>query len=101
MHSIHFLEIPPPIELKADGVTSTSVTISWQPPNYTHSIREYQVSYIMTSGSEHLHEVQDATSTELTSLQPHTEYTIRVRAKTVEFGVYSIPITIHTLGKIK
>ena len=54
----------------------------------------------MPGGSEQLHEVQDTTSTELTSLKPNTEYTICVRAKIVRFGEYSTPITIHTLGKV-
>ena len=93
------LEIPsPPIELIVDSVYSTSISISWQPPyDAKCSIREYQVSYTMHGGSEQLHEVQDTTSAELTSLEPHTEYTICVRAKTVHFGDYCTPITIHTL----
>ena len=60
-------------------------------------ITEYQISYTIHGGSELLYDVQDTTSAELTSLQPHTEYTIRVRAKMVDFGNYSTPITIHTL----
>ena len=93
------LEIPsPPIGLKVDSVYSTSISISWQPPyDAMCIIREYQVSYTMQGGSEQLHEVQDTTSSELTSLEPHTEYTICVRAKTVHFGDYCTPITIHTL----
>ena len=102
MHSISFLVIPPPIGLKADYVSSTSVTISWQlPDDLNHYVSEYQVSYTMHGGSEQLHKAQDTTSAELASLEPNTDYTIRVRAKfRVEFGEYSIPITIHTLGKI-
>ena len=98
---LHFslLEIPsPPIGLKVDSVYSTSISISWQPPyDATCIIREYEVSYTMHGGSEQLCEVQDTTSTDLISLEPHTEYIIRVRAKTVHFGEYCTPITIHTL----
>ena len=47
----------------------------------------------MHGGSEQLHEVQDTTSTDLISLEPHTEYTVRVRAKTVHFGDYSITVS--------
>ena len=102
MHSISFLVIPTPIGLKADYVSSTSLTISWQLlDDLKGFIREYQVSYTMHDGSEQLHKVQDTTSAELASLEPDTDYTIRVRAKSmVEFGEYSTPITIHTLGKI-
>ena len=93
------LEIPsPPIGLKVDSVNSTSISISWQPPYDAKCIiTEYQVSYTMHGGSEQLLKVQDTTSTDLISLEPHTEYTIRVRAKEVDFGDYSNPITIHTL----
>ena len=103
MHPLPSIDIPPPPPsgLKADSVSSTAVSISWQPPDgVTGHITEYQVSYTMSGGSEQLHEVQDTTSTELTSLEPDTEYTIRVRAKMVTFGDYSTPITIHTKGKI-
>ena len=100
---ISFLEIPsPPIGLKVDSVYDTSIYISWQPPDDAKSIiRKYQVSYTIHGESEQLHEVQDTTSTELTSLEPDTEYSIRVRAKMILFGDYSTPITIHTLGKVK
>ena len=102
MHPISFLVIPPPIGLKADDVSSTSVTISWQlPDDLKGFITEYQVSYTMHGGSEQLHKVQGTTSAELASLEPDTEYTIHVRAKSMdEFGEYSTPIKIHTLGKI-
>ena len=102
MHFISFLVIPPPIGLKADYVSSTSLMISWQVPDDLKGfITEYQVSYTMHGGSEQLHKAQGTTSAELVSLEPDTEYTIHVRAKfRVEFGEYSTPIKIHTLGKI-
>ena len=75
------------------------MTISWQPSHEPNGIiRGYQVSYNPHGESECLHDVDgDTTSTELTSLKPHTEYTIRVRAKTVDFGDYCTPITVSTL----
>ena len=78
---------------------STSMTISWKPPHRPNGIiRGYQLSYTSHGESECLHDVVgDTTSTELTSLKPHTKYTIRVRAKTVDFGGYSTPITVSTL----
>ena len=101
---VHFhISVPSsPVAVKADNVKATSMTISWQPPHNTSGImiRGYQVSYTCTplGKSECLHNVDgNTTSTELTSLEPHTEYTIFVRAKTVEFGMYSTPITVSTL----
>ena len=75
------------------------MTISWQPPHDPNGIiRGYQLSYTPHGESECLHDVVgEATSTELTFLKPHTEYTICVRAKTVDLGDYSTPITVHTL----
>ena len=89
----------PPIGLKADRIKDTSMTISWQLPHDVNGIiRGYQVSYTPHDESECLHDVVgNTTNTELTSLNPHTEYTIRVRAKTVDFGDYSTSITVSTL----
>ena len=88
-----------PLEVKILNIKSTSFSISWQPPHDPNGIiRGYQVSCTSHSKSECLHDVfGDTTSTELTSLIPHTEYTIRVRAKTVDFGKYSTPFTVSTL----
>ena len=88
-----------PTGLMALDIKTTSMTISWQPPHHLNGIiRGYQVSYTPHGESECLHDVVgDTTSTELTSLKPHTEYTICVRAKTVDFGDYSTLITVNTL----
>ena len=88
----------PPIGLKADSTKPTSITISWQPPHDVNGIiRGYQVSYTPHGETECLLDVVgDTTSIELTSLKPHTKYTICVRAKTVGFGDYCTPITVNT-----
>ena len=80
-------------------IRTTSMKISWQPPHDVNSIiGNYQVSYTPHGESEYLLDVSgDTTSTELTSLKPCTKYTICVRAKTVDFGGHSIPITVNTL----
>ena len=75
------------------------MTISWQP---THDIKDiisgYQVSYTPCGKSGILHDVTgNTTSIELTALKPNTEYTIHVRAKTVDFGDYSASIKADTL----
>ena len=100
LHVIFLLHVvpSPPIGLKAFSITSTSMTISWQPPHEPNGIISgYQVSYTPHGESEYLHDVVgDTAGTELTSLKPHTEYTIRVRAKTVDFGDYSTQVTVST-----
>ena len=75
------------------------MTISWQPPHDVNGIvRGYQVSYTPHGEKECLYDVVgDTTSTELTSLKPHTEGTILVRVKTMDFGDYSFPIIVSTL----
>ena len=98
-----FSDIPsPPTGLKADRVSSTFVDISWQPPDpEKDSIIEYQVSYTMHGGSQQLQEDNDAKKTHLTSLEPDTNYTVKVRAKITKFGDYSFPISFHTeIGKM-
>ena len=73
------------------------MTVSWHPPhNVNDIISNYQVSYTPHGESEGIFDIAGDTSTELTYLKPHTKYTIRVRARTVEFGDYSIPITETT-----
>ena len=74
------------------------MTVSWQPPRDVNgTISNYQVSCTPLGESEGINDIAgDIISTELTSLKPHTKYTIRVRARTVEFGDYSIPITETT-----
>ena len=88
-----------PIGLKADSIKATSMTVSWKPPHDVKDIiRGYQVSYTPHGESKCLHDIAgNTTSTELIGLRPHTEYTIRVRAKTVDYGEYSTPITARTL----
>ena len=95
----HHVVPSPPIGRKADNIKATSMTISWQPPHDANGIiRGYQVSYAPHGESEYFHDIAgNTTSTELTGLRPHTEYTIRVRAKTVDYGEYSTPITASTL----
>ena len=88
----------PPLEVKILNITSTSMTISWQPPRDPNGvIRGYLVSFTPRGERKCLQDVVgDTTNAELTSLKPHTEYTIRVRAKTVKLGQYSTTITANT-----
>ena len=75
------------------------MTISWKPSHdVTGIIRGYQVCYTRHGEIECFQDVARSTTiTELTGLRPHTKYTIRVRAKAVDYGEYSIPIIARTL----
>ena len=88
----------PPTDLKAVKMKTKSITVSWVPRGTHMYITSYQVSITPHDGSEHLHDVAGNTSTtELTSLTPRTEYTIRVRAKSeAGCGDYSEPIVVTT-----
>ena len=98
LHVFPLLVPSPPIGLKAFSITSVSMTLSWQTPRDLNGIiRGYQVSYTPHGESECLHDVDgDTTSTELTYLKPHTEYTLLVRAKTVDYGDYSSLVIVST-----
>ena len=82
-----------------ESIKVTSMTISWQPRHDLKGIiRGYQVSYTPHGESEYHNNVAGySTSIELTGLRQHTEYSIRVRAKVLEYGEYSTPITASTL----
>ena len=96
--NVYSTPVSSPIGLKVEYMKATSMVISWQPPHDVTDIRGYQVSYTPLDGSELLHDVSgDATRTELIGLNPHTEYTICVRAKGVDYGNYSAQITACTL----
>ena len=76
------------------------MSISWDRVDDPNAIiKAYQVGYTQHGENECLQDVvENTTSTELTGLRSHTEYTIRVRAKAAEdFEEYSIPITTRTL----
>ena len=88
-----------PIGLQASDIKTTFISLSWDRIDDPKAIiKAYQVSYTQHGKSERLQDIAgNTTSTELTGLRPHTECTIRVRAKAaVDYGEYSIPITART-----
>ena len=98
-HSFNtFLAPSAPIGLRADRIGTMSMLISWLEPHRLNGIiKGYEVSLTSPDGRIAVDVAGETTSTELTSLRPHTKYTISVRAKTVEFGDYSTPVIISTL----
>ena len=85
--------------MQTQNVTSTSVTVIWEPPkNPNGRLLGYEVSYTPNGGSLIAVDVKNITTWKLIDLKPYTSYSISVRAKTgAGFGEKSIPVTISTL----
>ena len=94
-----FLAVPsPPLNLKAQNVTSTSVTITWEPPqNRNGRLQGYEVSYTPKGGSTSFEKLQNDMTCKLMDLKPFTVYYICVRARTaVGFGDGSVLLIVST-----
>eukprot|EP00731_Ephydatia_muelleri_P002801 Em0001g2801a len=92
-------KLGPPLNFKAQNVTSTSVIITWEPPqNPNGGSLGYEVSYTPKGGSTSVAKLKNYTTCKLIDLNPFTSYYICIRAKTaVGFGEESVPLTISTL----
>ena len=95
----------PPLNVAAHHVTSTSITVIWEPPQSPNGrLLGYEVSYTPhRRGHPSVVIVQNITSWKLTGLKPYTVHAVSVRAKTAAgFGGYGNPVTQKTLedGKI-
>ena len=88
----------PPTNLRTRDVTSTSITVTWEPPKYSNGmLLGYEVCYTSNGESPSVASVQN-TTVKLTDLKPWAMYCISVRAKTLAgFGEKSIPVMISTL----
>ena len=89
----------PPLNVRTQDVTSSSTTVSWEPPKYTNGILlGYEVCYSSNGERPSVVNVQNTTTCTLTDMKPWTMYSISVRAKTsAGFGEKSIPVVISTL----
>ena len=92
-------KLGPPLNFKAQNVISTSVTITWEPPqNPNGGSLGYEVSYTPKGGSTSVAKLKNYTTCKLIDLNPFTSYYICIRAKTaVGFSEESVPLTISTL----
>ena len=103
--------------MKTNDVTSTSITVIWEPPQSPNGrLLGYEVSYTPNGGQPSVLDIhvpqymtglynlkQNITSWKLTGLKPYTVYAVSVRAKTAAgFGGYGNPVRERTLedGKI-
>ena len=89
----------PPLNVKTNDVTSTSITVIWEPPQSPNGrLLGYEVSYTPNGGQPSVVNVQNNTTWKLTGLKPYTAYSVKVRAKTMAgFESYSLSSTVSTL----
>ena len=94
-----FLAVPsPPLNLKGQNVTSTSVTVTWEPAqNPNGGSLGYEVSYTPKGGSTSVVKLKNYTTCQLIDLKPFITYYICVRAKTaVGYGEGSVALMVST-----
>ena len=89
----------PPKDLKSQNVSSTSITVSWDPPQSPNGILlGYEVSYTPDGGRLSAIEVQNNTTWKLSDMKPFTSYSVSVRAKTLAgYGEKCSPVIVSTL----
>lgn len=85
------MALPGPTNLQVRRISPTALEASWEPPPFT-GISGYRVYYSMHYAAEmekwQSIEISSYTVTEISGLEPHTAYAVRVRAKTAD-GKYS------------
>ena len=89
----------PPLSMMAYNTSSTSIMVTWQPPQSPNGIiRGYQVNYTSSGGTWTIVEVDTnvTNSTLLTGLSIYTTYTIIVKARTVTLGNRSAIVIVST-----
>ena len=88
----------PPVNVNVTVVNSTSLSVSWGVPEFPQGqIEFYQVEYSSPcSSTVRTNTSNNITEALLSGLSPFTEYRVRVRAFTVEFGDFSIDQTAMT-----
>ena len=89
----------PPLNVVAYNTSSTSIVVTWQPPQLPNGIiRGYQVNYTLSGGAGTTSVVNTnvTNSTLLTGLSIYKKYIVFVRALTVTLGNSSFDIMVST-----
>ena len=77
------------------GVLNDSITLTWLPPQHPNGVVRLYHLRLLSSGVSFF--VNTTTTTiVLSDLTPGTQYNFSVRAFTVAFGPFSVPLLIHT-----
>ena len=84
LNSIRHLEPGPPTSLSYQVLNKTSIQVTWkEPPKPNGKILRYVIEFTNTTGTVKFFEPSGTTLTYvITSLQPNTEYSLRVAAVT-------------------
>ena len=93
-----------PRSLQVVGITYTTITLSWMPPNIPNGIIiDYHLQYRRADSSSLYYillPIDDQLTRTVTRLSPSTDYDFRVAATTVVGrGLYTGLVTNRTLGK--
>ena len=90
-----------PINVQSSDITSTSLTLTWLPPESTLQngvIRHYIVMALeVNTGANFSYQAQSHTSFSVGDLHPYYTYHFNVLAVTVEAGPASLDHTVTTL----
>ena len=79
-------------------VTSTSLTLIWQPPSFESRngvIQQYIIQIEEVNTGRILTATSNTTEVKIDNLHPFYSYTCRIAAETVQVGPYTTPITIQ------
>ena len=91
--------------LRAENVSSRSLSLTWQPPpisSHNGIIQEYRLHVIENNTNTDTYSSTQSTMMTLDNLHPYYEYHISVAAVTVDIGPYeTISITTLEEGKKK
>ena len=95
---------PAPQDVKLKRISPTAVEVSWKPPNFP-GIAGYRIYYNMFAIPDmeqwQSMEIGPYTVTDISGLEPHTVYAVRVRAKSIDgrSGNFSEIVTTNNLAQ--
>lgn len=95
----------PPVNLSYANLTSSSLSLSWEPPTaeeHNGIIRRYIIGVTEEETGNQFNFSSPATATMIQQLHPNYRYSFRVSAVTVSPGPSSHPLTVQMLedGKL-
>ena len=99
------LPVPPaPENVRLKRISPTAVEVSWTPPSFP-GIAGYRIYYNMFAIPDmeqwQSMEIGPYTVTDISGLEPHTVYAVRVRAKSTDgrYGNFSKIVTTNNLAQ--
>ena len=87
-----------PQEVTASGVTSTTLTLTWSPPQFEDTngiVRYYRVHIIEAETGRVFELTSNITSIYIYELHPYYTYECRIAAFTIDLGPYSNVFTVQ------